>query len=243
MPELRYREAIVNFCGDAKMKAPIFNMNSPAFQKLLTDNPWPETKGLEAWDFTLGGGGRHLVDAIIRERKPEYMLEIGCFLGASAKRWLSLDPNLKLVGVDPWSDWLIEQCKKYVGRPGLTRAYPDIGVQRRFAADVEHQGPFPTAMANLRGFEDRFVPVRGLSPDILPSLKHAGFTPDLIYIDAGKKSDDLEVCHALWPKAIITGDDWHWGRTKGYPMRRIVEAFAAKHGYKITADHATWILS
>lgn len=218
-------------------------MSSLAFQNLLKANPWPDTAGVEAWDFTLGGGGRHLIDDIIRERKPEYMLEIGCFLGSSAKRWLSLDPALKLVGVDPWSDWLVEQCKKYVGRPGLTRAYPDINVQRRFAADIERQGPFPTAMANLRGFENRFVPVRGLSPDILPSLKEAGFTPDLIYIDAGKKADDLEACHALWPDAIITGDDWHWNRTKGYPMRKIVTGFAEANGFSVWAEHATWVLA
>jgi len=218
-------------------------MTDGPFEKLLAENPWPDTSGVEAWDFTLGGGGRHLVDAMIRKRKPKYMLEIGCFLGASAKRWLSLDPALKLVGVDPWSDWLIEQCKKYVGRPGLTRAYPDIDVQRRFAADVERHGPFPTAMANLRGFEGRFVPFRGLSPEVLPALKEAGFTPDLIYIDAGKKADDLDVCHALWPDAILTGDDWHWNRTKGYPMRKIVNDFAEKHGFSVWAEHATWVLT
>lgn len=217
-------------------------MTDTAFQKLLHNNPWPDTTGVSAWDFTLGGGGRHMIDKIITEQKPKFMLEIGCFLGASAKRWLSLDPNLKLVGVDTWSDWLKEQCKKYVGRPGLTRAYPDIEVQRRFARDVEEQGPFPTAMANLIGFEERFVPYQGLSPEVLPALKEAGFRPDLIYIDAGKKADDLDVCHALWPHAIITGDDWHWNRTKGFPMRKIVGDFAQQHGFKITAEHATWTL-
>jgi len=217
-------------------------MNNTAFENLLDDNPWPDTTGVTPWDFTLGGGGRQLIDGIIRDRKPEYMLEIGCFLGASARRWLSLDASMKLVGVDTWSDWLIEQCKKYVGRPGLTRAFPDIDVQRRFAADVERQGPFATAMANLHGFETRFVPVRGLSPDVLPSLKDTGFAPDLIYIDASKKADDLDVCHALWPQAIITGDDWHWNRTKGYPMRKIVNEFAEKHGFAVKAEHATWVL-
>jgi hypothetical protein len=218
-------------------------MTDTSFQTLLQNNPWPDTEGVTAWDFTLGGGGRHLIDAIITQDKPRYMLEIGCFLGASAKRWLSLDPNLKLVGVDTWSDWLIAQCRKYVGRPGLTRAYPDIEEQKRFAADVERQGPFPTAMANLCGFEDRFVPVRGLSPENLPALKAAGFTPDLIYIDAGKNADDLEMCHQLWPNARITGDDWHWNRTKGYPMRQIVTAFAERHGFEIAAEHATWVLN
>lgn len=217
-------------------------MPHTSFQKLDAQHPWPETDGITAWDFTLGGGGRHLVDTLIKVTKPEYMLEIGCFLGASARRWLSVDPNLKLVGVDTWSDWLIQQCHKHVGRPVLTRQYPDPEVQQKFAADVERQGPFPTAMANLIEFQGRFIPVRAESPTILPSLKEAGFTPDLAYIDAGKKPDDLEAVHALWPEANICGDDWHWNRTKGFPMRKIVNDFAEKYDFRVEADHATWVL-
>ncbi|MCJ9427895.1 hypothetical protein [Kordiimonas marina] len=198
---------------------------------------------MRAWDYTLGGGGRELVDEIILTGKPKVMLEIGCFLCASAKRWLSLDPDLTVVGIDPWDDGLIEQCKRYVGRPGLTRAYPDMETQEQFARDIETQGPFLTALANLKGFEDRFIPVRAYSPDVLPALKDAGLEPELIYIDATKKADDLEVSHALWPNARITGDDWHWARTKGYPMRRTVNDFADKHGFTVTADHATWVLT
>jgi len=217
-------------------------MTFDAFDKLLAEHPWPDTSGATAWDYTLGGGGRHLLDTIIRETKPSLMLEIGCFLCASTRRWLSLDPALKVVGVDPWNDALIEQCRRYVGRPALTRAYPDRETQERFATDIARQGPIATALANLRGFERRFVPVRGLSPDALYMLRDAGIEPELIYIDANKQAIDLEVCHELWPDAKITGDDWHWGRTKGYPMRQVVQAFAEEHGFTITADHATWVL-
>lgn len=216
-------------------------MTETAFQHLLAENPWPDTEGVTPWDFTLGGGGRQLIDDIIREKKPRFMLELGCFLGASAKRWMLQDPGLMIVGVDTWSDWLIEQCKKYVGRPGLTHAYPDIDVQKQFAADIERQGPFPTCMANLRGFEDRFVPFRGLAPDALYALKEKGFEPDLIYIDADKKPEPLEICIELWPEAQITGDDWHWNRTKGFPMRKIVYDFAKRHSLKVKADWATWV--
>lgn len=218
-------------------------MTEQAFDNLRSEHPWPATDGVTAWDYTLGGGGRQLIDAIIRERRPRFMLEIGCFLCASSRRWLSLDPNLKLIGLDPWDDWLIEQCRRYVGRPGLTRAYPDMATQEKFASDVARQGPFPTALANMRGFEDRFVPVRGLSPETLYTLKDAGYEPDLIYIDANKQAIDLDVCHELWPGAQITGDDWHWNRTRGFPMRKIVYAFAEKHGFHVDADYATWVLT
>ncbi len=218
-------------------------MSNTAFQTLLSENPWPDIEGLQAWDYTLGGGGRELIDAIIVKDKPSYMLEIGCFLGASAKRWLNLDPNLKIVGVDPWSDDLIDQCKRYVGRPNLTRSYPDTETQQQFANDIENQGPFATAIANLKGFEKRFVPYRAFSPEALYTLKEKGFEPDLVYIDSTKSPDDLDVCIELWPNIRITGDDWHWNRSKGYPMRKTVNAFAEKHGFTVEADWATWVLT
>jgi len=217
-------------------------MSLSAFNQIHAENPWPSIEGVTAWDYTLGGGGRELVDKVILDTSPAYMLEIGCFLCASAKRWLELSPTLKLVGVDPWDDGLIDQCKRYIGRPNLTRKYPDIETQHRFAADIENQGPFPTALTNLRGFEERFVPYRGLSPDALHDLKEKGFEPDLIYIDAGKNITDLEVSHQLWPNAQITGDDWHWNRARGYPMRQVVNGFAEKYGFKVEADWATWVL-
>ncbi|MFC3052721.1 hypothetical protein [Kordiimonas pumila] len=218
-------------------------MTHSAFKALQTENPWPDITGLTAWDYTLGGGGRELVDALIKSDKPKFMLEIGCFLCASAKRWLNLDPDLKLVGVDPWDEeGLTEQVKRYVGRPNLTRKYPDRETQLQFVHDVETQTPFCTALANLRGLEDRFIPYRGLSPNALYELKEKGFEPDLVYIDAGKNMTDLEVSHTLWPSARITGDDWHWNRAHGYPMRKIVYGFAEKHGYSVEAEWATWVL-
>ncbi len=228
--------------GHALFVSGLHPMALTAFEHLQQNHPWPDITDLHAWDYTLGGGGRELVDELITDINPAFMLEIGCFLCSSARRWLSLSPTLKLVGVDPWEDSLIDQCRRYIGRPALSRAYPDPYVQQDFITDIEGQGPFPTALANLRGFEDRFVPVRGYSPDILPSIQETGFKPDIIYIDASKHAADLDVCHDLWPEAFICGDDWHWGRTKGYPMRQIVYAFAEKHGFTVTADHATWVL-
>lgn len=218
-------------------------MTDTAFKQLQLEHPWPDVKGLTAWDYTLGGGGRELVDAVILADKPKFMLEIGCFMGASAKRWLSLEPNLRMVGVDPWDEeGLVEQVKRYVGRPNLTRKYPDRKTQLQFVRDVENQTPFKTALANLRDFKDRFVPYRGLSPDALYELKAKGFEPDIVYIDAGKNVTDLEVTHELWPGARITGDDWHWNRAHGYPMRQVVNGFAEKHGFRVEADWATWVL-
>lgn len=206
--------------------------------------PWPDLTGVQAWNYTIGGYGRHLVEDAIRALPFDaQMLEIGCFLGASARRWLSVRGDLTVIGVDPWGGDLVETCQRYVGRPAIARTYPERETQERFAADVARQGPLKTALANLIDFKDRFIPIQGLSPQILPRLKRAGAEPSLIYIDATKSPEDLDVCHALWPEAQLTGDDWHWSRTKGYPMRVIVNSFAERHGYRVTAESATWVLN
>lgn len=215
-----------------------------ALNKLRAETPRPDLSGVVAWDYTLGGYGRYIVDDAIKAL-PEnpVMVEIGCFLCSSTRRWLELRPDLTVIGIDPWDhDGLIAQCRRYVGRPALTRDYPDPEVQEKFANDVATNGPFETALKNVEEFGDRFIPVRDTSPGGLRKLAAMGITPDLVYIDADKKPDDLEVSHELWPNVIISGDDWHWSRTKGYPMRKVVYRFAEKAGFDVRAEHATWIL-
>lgn len=217
-------------------------INNTAFNRLHASSDWPDLVDVPAWDYTLGGRGRQLVDDVITSSGAGLMLEIGCFLCASTRRWLAGHPHLKVIGVDPWGDSLVQQVERYIGRPNLTRKYPDIETQQQMLADVTANGPYRTALANVAEFRDRFIPFRGTSPDALSALKDAGIEPDVIYIDCDKKPDDLEACHALWPASYITGDDWHWSRTKGYPMRRIVNSFAEKYGFAVVADQATWIL-
>lgn len=217
-------------------------MNQNTFKALHSEIIWPDLTDVTPWDYTLGGSGRHLVDKIITDSGAKLLLEIGCFMCSSTRRWLDTHPKLNVIGIDPWGDELIEQVSRYVGRPNLTRRYPDIDMQKQFLRDVETQGPYATALANVQEFQDRFIPVRGFSPDALYTLKDKGIEPDIIYIDCNKKPDELAVSHKLWPNAHITGDDWHWSRTKGYPMRQIVYAFAEMHGFTVEAERATWVL-
>ncbi len=223
-------------------RTPAFRFWIKALDHLFTDIDWPDVSALRRWNVGLGGGGRHLVHAAIREHGAKVLLEIGVFLGQSARLWLETHPDLKVVGLDPWGDDLVEQCERYVGRETLNKVYPDAQDQADFIADVRTHGVKALALANLLEFKDRFVPIEATSPEAIPALCAAEVRPDIIYIDAGKTIEDLDVCHLFWPDAILCGDDWHWGRTKGYPMRQVVEAFAAAHGFDIEAEHATWVL-
>ncbi|WP_374763226.1 class I SAM-dependent methyltransferase [Yunchengibacter salinarum] len=213
-----------------------------AFDRVRAGLTLPDVSGLERWPYTLDSGGRHLIEDVIRRDRPALMLEIGCFLGVSARRWLDANPALRLIGLDPWDDGLIDQVRRYVGRPKLAETWPERETQQRFADAIARQGPFESALANLDGVRDRFLPWRGRAPEALQDIDAAGLVPDLVYIDAAKQRADLDTVRALWPAARITGDDWDWNRRKNYPMRRIVEAFAAEHGLAITAEGGTWVL-
>ncbi|WND03968.1 hypothetical protein QGN29_06220 [Temperatibacter marinus] len=220
-----------------------------SFKQLQQLHPWPDVSGLSAHNFTLGGGGREVIEREIEKirrtkhgTEPIFMVEIGCFMCASTRRWLAKFDTLHIVGVDPWPESLKEQVKKYVDRPLLNRLYPHAEDQTRFVEDIRNQGPKETGLANIQAYQDRFIPVQGYSPDALKGIADTGFVPDLVYIDGAKQPEDLEGCYEHWPTAKITGDDWHWGRNYGYPMRKIVKKFALKNDFGIEANWATWVL-
>jgi hypothetical protein len=201
----------------------------------------PETPGISRYDFSLDGGGRNLVTTAIDENNIKLMLELGCFLCGSTRLWLEHDPNLIVVGIDPWEgDWATPLRSHHaVKNPKPWRTIPD---REAFLSSVEKHGPFLSAMANVQEFKDRFFPVPGFSPEKLYEIKELGVNPELIYFDADKKPEHLEAAHTLWPDAILTGDDWTWNEDKGFPARQVVQAFAEKHGFVAKARGATWIL-
>jgi hypothetical protein len=65
----------------------------------------------------------------------------------------------------------------------------------------------------------------------------------MIYIDAFKQPEDLEVAFELFPDAILCGDDWSWRGPDGVlTMQENVKRFAERRGFTITAEGATWVL-
>lgn len=195
-----------------------------------------------AYNVELDGGGRQLIHALLFHREVRVMLQIGCFLNGSLRRWLTHHPLLKIVGVDSWDDSYLAVLDTYIRDQTMIPHFKAVGDRAAFAENVRKVGFYNSAKAVVDEFGDKCLLVKGSSPDILPELKQQGFEPELIYIDADKKIEDLEACLQLWPDAILTGDDWSWGPQIGYPMRSIVTEFANKHHFDVFADRATWIL-
>jgi hypothetical protein len=98
-------------------------------------------------------------------------------------------------------------------------------------------------MNNVRLYKDRFIPIRRRSPEVLTYLHERGIEPKLIYIDADKKREDLDVARRLFPNAVICGDDWLWPDETGkMVMQEHVKDFAREYGYEVRSARQTWLL-
>lgn len=210
---------------------------------LRRDNPWPAlVHDVEPFYLSLDGGGRHLVTDLIVERRISVAVEIGCYLCGSSRQWLEASPDLTLIGVDPWDgNWWLHITRLL--REG-NRTLNALDDPEGIAATVLEYGNYYVALNNIRDLADRFIPVRRFSPEALHYLKARGITPELIYIDAFKRADELEAAHALWPDAVLCGDDWNWlDETGEKRMQNVVNRFAADRGMTVVSDKETWLLT
>jgi hypothetical protein len=179
-----------------------------------------------------GEGMSLALDCIERGDEPFVILEIGAEFGGSTRKFLSMGENVWVVSIDPWPD--------------------------RYRTPWKHiESVLGSPEAALRVFQsfcwphrERLIPVRGVSPDAVVSLFAQGLRPQLVYIDGDHRYDaafsDLTICHALFPDAVLCGDDWSfWGtspkyRNIRYPVRRAVQAFCHFRGYGFSAHEQTW---
>lgn len=217
---------------------------------LRRDNPWPEFGYGEIEPFYLpldggGRGGREIIVEAIVAHKIELMVEVGCFLCGSTLQWLRAAETLTVIGVDRWdSNWAayIENMALDPLRARTVFHLTDKQIES-IVANLRRHGNFCMALNNVRLYKSRFIPVRRSSPEALSYLKSRGIQPQLIFIDAGKERDDLDVAHELFPDAFLCGDDWLWPDETGLlRMQENVKAFAAEHGFEVRSARQSWLL-
>lgn len=201
-------------------------------ESLRTRHPWPEVPpwaDQDVWD--LGSRGRELIVDLIRSRGVRTIVEVGSFMGGSARRWLDASPHVIVIAIDPWEgDWWVNYAAKR-GRSELAR---------RFG---EPNGPYLAFQSAMWPYRERLVAVKGTSPGKLHEIAALGIRPDLLHFDSDKEGNDFEIAMQLWPAAIMTGDDWTWDVSSGYPARRAARRLAAAHGMKIRVKGETWVLA
>jgi hypothetical protein len=205
--------------------------STAALESLRLRFPWPTDRpAVQRIEWSLDFGGRHLIADAIRNRRMRLVLEVGAFLGGSVRTWLEASPSVTIIAVDTWN-WL----------PHFDALCPN-GSSAILAQLKKPDGFYHTFLTNLWPFKERVIPIRSRSPEIMHELVNLGVLPDLIYLDADKTGHELELGREYFPKALLGGDDWWYGRERGYPIRAAVQDYCKRHGAWIRRVKHTWIL-
>lgn len=217
---------------------------------LRRDNPWPMFPYGEHAPFHLaldagGDGGREIILRQLIEHDVKLMVEVGCFLGGSSLHWLNAKPDLHVIGVDPWENSWARYVEDMARDQNMSRHVEHLsdGEVARIAGLLREYGNFAVAVNNLYAYRDRFTPVRRYSPEALQYLKDRNVPVEMIYIDAFKHREDLDVAYKLFPDAVLCGDDWLWPDETGeMVMQNAIKDFAADHGFEIEDKRQSWVL-
>lgn len=198
--------------------------------------PWPaERPKADAIRWSMDYGGRGLIVDVLANRPRRLVLEIGTFLGGSARQWLQAADGVRVVAVDPWPD-----LKRQPPLGSFVERHP---IGRRHADQLfARNGLYDSFLSSMWDLRERIVPVRGTAQDALPTLHALGLRPDLIYVDSDKTGRELPLCERLFPGALICGDDWMWQDGTAFPIRRPAIDLARRQGRPLKCADHTWLI-
>lgn len=175
---------------------------------------------------------------LIEEVRPDTIVELGAFLGASALHMAAVARNLSLspaiLCIDDFRGW-----------PAFRdRFRRDVPAQRHGDALL-----LPQFMANVAaaGEAERVLPLPFSTASTLTALCHWGVYADLIEVDAGHDFHsawaDINLAWAvLRPGGIMFGHDYFTG-ADDHGVRRAVTLFAKVKGLTVRPHGQHWILS
>lgn len=185
-----------------------------------------------------GWGSYHpLFQEIIHSTKPQLILEVGTWKGASAIHMASLlrkeNINGAIICIDTWLGGIENLSDdKISGINQLNHhGYPTLYYQ--FLANVIHSK-----------VEDYIIPLPNTSNIIAKYLKSSSIQADFIYIDGSHDEDDVytdlnNYWQLLKPGGIMMGDDWYTG---WYSVICAVNRFAKENQLEIAVTDEKWVL-
>jgi hypothetical protein len=208
-------------------------LDQESLRRINERYPWPENRPpVPSVRWAMDYGGRRLITNLIASRDVRVMLEIGSFLGGSARQWLEASSNVSVICVDPWLD--ISGPRPFIDSHPMGCLF---GQQLRCP-----EGFYHTFLSSMWDLKARVTVIRGKATDKLPELHELGLKPDLIYIDADKRGEEIAVCDALFPDALIGGDDWNWSDGYCFPIRSPARKSARNRGRVLKHFGNTWLI-
>jgi hypothetical protein len=192
---------------------------------------------LHPFDAHGWGGQSPAFRELIGQAKPQLIIEVGSWKGASALEMAAatrdLDLPTRIVCVDTWLGalefWTDQTDPQRYLSLQLRHGYPAVYYQ--FLANVCH-----------KGFQDRIVPFPQTAVTAALWFRHFGIVADMIYIDASHEEQDVyqDLCN-YWDivagHGFLFGDDYKWDG-----VRLAVDRFAKEEGRKVSFVADKWIL-
>ena len=208
-------------------------MQGDSLQKIRERYPWPACcPSLASIPWSMDYGGRRLITNLLTQRDVKVVLEIGSFVGGSARQWLNASPKVVVICVDPWLD--------VVGKRPLIDSHP---VGSAFSCQLRMpEGLFHSFLSSMWDVRDRIIPVRGRAEEKIPELALLGLKPGLIYIDADKQGREIALCDKLFPDALIGGDDWNWSDGYSFSIRAPAHRSATERQRVLKNFGNTWLI-
>lgn len=203
-------------------------MVNDLLKKLKRDYPWPLAKpeipeGANRF-VSFEGIPDHLFQSNLNGNT-RLIVELGSWLGVSARFMLDHAPNAEIVCIDHWK-----------------------GSKEHFDPSVKEYEDFQIMLPTLYEaflhecweYRDRIVPLRVNSLDGLKIIHEYGLRPEVIYVDASHEYEDvkadIELSHTLFPEAILIGDDYQ--NIKG--VRHAVNHFMYENGFAVQVAGKGW---
>ena len=168
--------------------------NRKQFKDLLKANPWPhECPNIDVLDHGwLAQENRDNLKGLLIDINEPLVIELGTWVGKSAKFMLDLNDDLRIVTIDTF------------------RGSPELLSNPEFVKMID-SGLKPQAQRNLFDYRKRCCILELQSHVGLIRLYRNGLKPDLIYIDASHEYSnalrDMKLALEFFPDAIVCGDD------------------------------------
>lgn len=202
---------------------------------LFGDNPYEgfepviEKPDLQGWN-----GGHPALSRIVRETKPEVIVDVGVWKGRSAVTLAAAQKEVRESGI-------VIAVDSFLGSPEhWNPKRQDIFAALRFS----HGQPrlYDIFLSNIRllQLEDQVVPIVQTSENAALILRRLGITPELVHIDAaheyGSVMRDIETYYELIrPGGVLIGDDFVWSG-----VARAVVHFTDRLGLPFHVEYPKW---
>ena len=224
-------------------------------KKIRRDFPQPaisaecKSRPLDPVELFSKNSGRHILERHLQmmddsSKDQKLFIEFGVLLGGSCKRWLSVSDTFHILAIDHWPAEPLTVIHGLLDDPKTKGSLSHLSQEQvnQLLNNLEKYG-FQQYLINCCLNPNRFTIARAKLPDILFYLYDRKIYPNVMYFDADKDWNSIEIALKLFPCTTICGDDYLWkseGIENMIPTK--LHEFSQEKAFNLEVSGNTWIL-